>query len=595
MKKLYKLSILAAFMLISGIMQSQILYYDFENLNVGDQVAATIGEPWTTWYNAPGSAADAFITDEYAEGARSLKIDIDNDVVLKLGDKTTGAYRVSLDMYIPDQKVGYFNILHDFAGSNSTWAVQVFLNRYYSGTYLLAGSEYYYFDNVPYNTWNHIEVDINLDNALACLKINGELQCIWDYTLFLQRDYNSISAMNFCDITGNTTDAGYYVDNILFEEIEGPYIVPQSESINAYIAHGDLNNISFGFSNESNIFGLLAYWIDYGVGGDGGEPNTMHYDTDPYYSYGNYYGSNSNPTPYIEIGALFDRSVLAPGGCMGTKVTKIQYFLPYASNGVGCEGPITFRIYNRQTDEVLAEKVLDEYSAGQWIEAVLDEPVPVTGFSVFATVGFQQIEEGYPISLDAGPSMQYRADLVRLDNGSWFSLNARAQSYGQQDWGNHNIRVVFEGEPVDASWVFSGSIDNDSIILFEGETIWRTFYFDARNADYGEYHATLVVVTNNDENPVFSIPINMYVSGADVEENAANKYELYPNPASDIIHIEGDDLNCAVIYDSAGKIVNVVQITNNSLNTSSLTQGVYYVNIINNKGESSIQKIVIEK
>lgn len=601
MKKLYKTLFLSAFMLVCGALSAQILNYNFEQLNVGDRVAQTLGDPWTTWNNAPGTSEDAVVSDEQTEGTRSLKIDNGNDVVLKLGDKTTGVYRIAFDMYIPEGKEGYFNILHEFSQTSATntnvWAFEMYLNSEAHGT-LVSASSYISSHisiggyDVPYNEWFNVEVFVSIDSKEIMVDINGH------YVSYMCFTNCSLAALDL--YPSNQTDEsrnGFYIDNIVFEEW-GTFthnIVPQSESINAYIAHGDVDNISFVLNNEGNTFTRCATWIDYGIGGDGGEPKTMHYDTDPYYTYGNYYGDNNNPTPYIEIGALFNPNDIVSQGCIGAKVTKMQYFLPfsYPTAIVGCEGPITFRIYNYQTEEILAEKVLDEYYAGQWIEAVFDEPIPLTGFTCLATVGFQQIEGGYPISLDQGPSLQYIADLIRLDGGGWFSLNDNAQYYGQQDWGNHNIRVICEGEPIDASWVTHSFAPH--LWINPGSYITLPIDFNAINADYGEYHATLVVVTNNDENPILSIPINMYVCGADVEENAENKYKLYPNPASDIIHIEGEDLNCAVIYDSAGKMVNVMQITNNSLNTSALTQGVYYVNIIDNKGGSSIQKVVIEK
>lgn len=131
---------LVACVLLCGRMQSQILNYDFENLNVGDKVAQTIGNPWTTWSNLPGSDEDALISDEHTIGSRSLKIDNGNDVLLKLGDKTTGAYKISFDMYIPEGKEGYFNILHNItetSGFNS-WAFSVYFKSEAHGNYIIS-------------------------------------------------------------------------------------------------------------------------------------------------------------------------------------------------------------------------------------------------------------------------------------------------------------------------------------------------------------------------------------------------------------------------------------------------------------------------
>ena len=81
-------------MMVCCCLSAQILSYDFKQCNVGDKVAETLGEPWTTWNQNPGSAEDAVVSDEYCQGTRALKIDRGNDVVLRLGDKTTGAYAI---------------------------------------------------------------------------------------------------------------------------------------------------------------------------------------------------------------------------------------------------------------------------------------------------------------------------------------------------------------------------------------------------------------------------------------------------------------------------------------------------------------------
>ena len=223
MKTLYKLVTLMALMLLCSTMQAQVLNYDFENLNAGDQVAATLGEPWTTWHNAPGSDEDATVSDEFAIGNRSLKIDTGNDVVLKLGDKTAGAYKISLDMFLPEDKIGYFNIMHDYnEGVDATYSLQVWFNSDYNGggSFLFAGTYYYQFDYVPYNTWNHIDVEINLNDTLAVLKVNENEIFEWDYSFsYVDTRSYGISAMNLCYASSDTNQNGFYVDNLTFAEM----------------------------------------------------------------------------------------------------------------------------------------------------------------------------------------------------------------------------------------------------------------------------------------------------------------------------------------------------------------------------------------
>lgn len=604
MKKFYKSLLFAAFMLIYGALSAQILSYDFEQLNVGDKIAETLGDPWTTWNNASGGDEDAVASDEHTEGTRSMKIDNGNDQVLKLGDKTTGAYTLSFDMYIPEGKEGYFNVLHEFQQTSpnnlNKWAFQMYFKSESYGNYVMGGSYYntdihrYPFD-IPYDTWFNIEINVDIDGGYIIIKVNSNIICE-----IVQRFHhvynNSLSAMNICpsnhtDLTKN----GFYVDNITFNDWDEILhnIVPKDGNINYYIALNDIEQISYRIKNQGNTIGTFTAWIDFGVGEENGEVKSMHYDTDPYYTYGDFENA-----PYIEIGSLFYIDDLISFNSVGSKVTKMQYYLPtsYPTAAVGCEGPITFRIYNNQTYEILAEKVVNTYSGGEWLEVEFDESVPLTGFEILATVGFQQIEQGYPISMDQRMAMYtHKGDLIRLDSDSWLnwlSLAEYAQYYGQQNYGNHNIRLICEGEAVNASW---GTLHYGDDIILPGYNRILEIEFDATNQEYGVYNASLVIATNNDENPVISIPIMLKITPESVVENSDIKYNLYPNPVKDIIHIDGEDLNCAVLYNSNGQIISIVEIIDNALNVNELENGVYYLSIINKNGESAIHKIIVSR
>lgn len=450
-------SVLAVFLLFSGAISAQILSYDFENLNVGDKVAETLGEPWTTWNNAPGGDEDAIASDEHTEGARSMKIDNGNDVVLKLGDKTTEAYKISFDMYIPEGKEGYFNVLHNFIETSGVnhWIFEMYLNsESHGGNYLYPLTNHtdyntndtIYTFNVPYNEWFNIEVDVNLDYAYLIIKIDGDIICKLIYTEM------SLAALDLFPSSNDPSKNGFYVDNINLyesEEILESNIIFDYYEINKVMLKDLVDTISIGVVQSGTApCHINENWIDYGIGADSDDETILHHDNEPYWSYGNY-----NNAPYIEIGASFFYAKLCESNCIGTKITKMQYYLPYSypTAEVGCTGPMTYRIYSDIDGDILAEKVLDIYEANAWNEVVFDEPIPITGHSFFVTVGFQQIEGGYPISLDSGPSTQVIADAIRLDGGDWFSLNYNAQYYGQQDFGNHNIRLVCQGEPVDVS------------------------------------------------------------------------------------------------------------------------------------------------
>ncbi|MBO7084192.1 MAG: T9SS type A sorting domain-containing protein [Bacteroidales bacterium] len=601
MNNLYKTMLLTVLMMVCGALSAQILSYDFEQCNVGDKVAETLGEPWTTWDYSPGSATDALITDEQSLGNRAVKIDNGNDLVLFLGDKTTGAYNISFDMYIPNGKEGYFNILHQFAGSNSVWAQQMWLNSAQHGNYFYPGGAYDNFE-VPFDEWIHIDIDIFLDDATACLKLNDELIIAWNYTLSYPAKYCSISAMDFCPSNQNDESKnGFFVDNITFTELVGPFIsniVPEEASLEVLMLKDEQLDVTTSFTNEGNaICGYKAPWIDYGVGPDGGEPRTLHYDGDPYWSFGNY-----NNDPYTEIGVDFSFQQLVDSLLVGTKITSMQYFVPWDASW-GCQGPLKFSVYRRLWNlntyyyTLLAEKELSDYTVADWNTVVFDEPIPITGCDVLATVGFQQINGGYPISLDEGPALQYHGDLVRLNGGSWFSLNAEYIYYnGGEGYGNHNIRLVCEGLPVETEWISGNYSDSYLAMVFApGQTNTVEFSLNSDGLEHGDYYATFRLDRAKETDPEVALPIHLRVSGYDVKEYADGDSRFYPNPASDIVYVEGNDWRYAIIFNTLGEQVGIKKIDSNAIHVNDLKDGVYQVCLMNGKGEKLVQRLVISK
>lgn len=69
----------------------------------------------------------------------------------------------------------------------------------------------------------------------------------------------------------------------------------------------------------------------------------------------------------------------------------------------------------------------------------------------------------------------------------------------------------------------------------------------------------------------------------------ADKVNLYPNPATSIVTIEGNDISSVVIYDVNGKLI--INTTQKQIDISALTKGVYSVVVISDKYRS-VKKLV---
>lgn len=89
-----------------------------------------------------------------------------------------------------------------------------------------------------------------------------------------------------------------------------------------------------------------------------------------------------------------------------------------------------------------------------------------------------------------------------------------------------------------------------------------------------------------------STPACATISGIN-NEVATNSVRIYPNPASDVINIEGDFTN-TTMYNSLGQIVKTV-VNNGQIDVRSLENGIYYLTITGSDSSKRVEKIIIAK
>ena len=89
-------------------------------------------------------------------------------------------------------------------------------------------------------------------------------------------------------------------------------------------------------------------------------------------------------------------------------------------------------------------------------------------------------------------------------------------------------------------------------------------------------------------------------SNVSVVEQASAHFRIYPNPVSNILRVDAKsnitDVSEIKIYDIQGKIVKTQKYSNetdNSIDVSDITSGVYYLIIVTQE-KSLIEKIIIE-
>ena len=197
----------------------------FDNYTVGNKIAleanAAGSNRWTTWSVAVGGDEDGVVAS--LAGAKCAHFTYGNDQVFLLGNVETGTYTISFDMYIPEGKDAYNNLLHTFYGNaGSEWATEVYYKR---GTYIQTGVGSVSFD-CPYNAWFNVRYEINLDSDVATFYVRNEEIVSWKYSLMTNGSSGAckLSALNFFPPT-SANESEYYLDNLVVTNTANSHMI----------------------------------------------------------------------------------------------------------------------------------------------------------------------------------------------------------------------------------------------------------------------------------------------------------------------------------------------------------------------------------
>lgn len=221
-KFLLFISILLSTMIIYG--QTPIVDENVDLYTAGTYFVQQAGTPWTTWSNAPGTSEDPMVsTNQASSTPNSVYIQTNNDLVLELSDYTTGRYAISFNIFVESGKLGYFNILNDFAGSNSVWAMQAYLK---TNGYMVIDAGAASADSIAYtqNEWHQVLIIVDLDDDIATIEFDGQFMHMWKFSSgsFGDGTMKKLDAVNFFGWSEGSLQGGYYIDDILVEQVTAP-------------------------------------------------------------------------------------------------------------------------------------------------------------------------------------------------------------------------------------------------------------------------------------------------------------------------------------------------------------------------------------
>ncbi len=593
---------------------------DFEAYTVGAKIAGDGESWWTTWSSKPGTAEDGVVVD--LNGNKCAHLTYGHDQVLLLGDEQSGVYDLEFDILVPSGKSGYFNILHDFKGANSTWAIQAYLHITSDGGNtdhvnaghgtVHAGGNAVADVTCVYDEWMHfrLHVDTDADEAQYFYTAPGQEEVLvhkWQWSLDSFGDgvvNRKLGAMNFFP---PMNDSEFYLDNFSFTRIGGetaPEMTFSQESLDASMAKDDMDVVEISIENTGSSIAEYVAWVDFGLGKGGSKEEIISYALDPVTNPSLITWNDTVSVITFEMAALYPATSYG-GSVMGTHITGAAcLFMKYQNTVTGEETPtfepgtdIAFRVYgqgsNGEPGQVLAEKIItpEEVAWDTYTFVTFDEPVALTGQDVYVGVEVTGAPDCTLMNLDGNENGTVFGfgDLLRYSGGKFSSLN---EGMGANS-GNWCIFMLCEGEPVAGTWA---EIDKKEGVMPIGSTETITVNLSTIGLKGGEtYEANLHFVTNVPENEVIEIPVSLYVWGESVEEMLSNNYNIYPNPTTGMVTVEGDNINYIAVYNSVGQLVKVVKTQDNIVDMSTYENGVYFFNVVDNNNQTSIQRVVVAK
>ncbi len=587
----------------------EVLLFDpFEEYTVGNHIAedaiAHGYDHWTTWNNHPGTNEDGFVAEQGGSICGEISGVADN--VLLLGDEENGNYDLEFDILVPEGSNGYFNILHRFAGSNSKWAMQCYLHLTNDGQNstvapgqgtIHAGSNgTATLTGLVFDEWMHFRLNVDTDTDVANFYYTApgaeeELVCTWQWSLDsfgANQVGRTLAAMDFFAPMEDGSSI-YYLDNFSFKKIGGesaPHVEITPAEVLEELAEDDMTTTEVIIDNSGNSIADWAGWLDFGQGGAGSQTADLFYHNGDVNSAS---GIGSTDAYSREFGIRLPATAYA-GAAMGMRITSAQFFV---TTYTAADNNYTFRIYGQglhnQPGELLAEKSINTSATEQWISVDFDEPVYMTGQAMWVTVALEQAAEEYPMTMDGG---EYGEE----QDGNWLSTsgNSFSHCYSAGNFGGAwLITVNCEGELIPATWA---TIDKTEGAVMGGQSETITLTLNSIGLNMGtSYNANLIINTNDAELPHIEIPVTLAVTDG-VEETATQLASIYPNPATSMVTLEGENLNSVAIYNVAGQLIRVEKLGAmvNNINMD-VEAGVYFFSVYDNNGNNSVQRVVIVK
>ncbi len=589
---------------------------DFESFTTGQYVALDGDQDWwTTWTNQPGGSEDAEVVGTYSSSpSHAALLEDGTDLILKLGNKTSGKYQINFKYYIPTDSAGYFNVQR-FQDPGVEWAYEVYFGKTGDGYMSIDGEQVGFF-TYNHNAWMQIENIIDLTNDSAFMYIDGNLINAWVYST--GSTTVQLGGVDFYAGApqGEEAFSKTYLDDVgyilLDEGVQAPEITTTPSSFNVVLETGTTDNetLTIGNDGQQDLEYDLTPTYDVGTSY---APRTekisttvskvlnsklskvelssatqaadsrdvvLNYDSDPANAFG-----NQNADIAWRIGVRFPASMMKD--YVGMDLSSLEVFI-----GDGAVTSFEARVwqmgsYNVPGPGALITSQSYTVTPNDWNTITLDTAVTLNGQDLWVGYYIEAPANSFVASTDDGTN--YNPD------GSWIAFGPGWSHLGDgnPDYNlNWNVRAHLTGDAQEA-WL---STDPTTGTVAPGATDDATLTIDANNLTSGAYNATLVVRSNDLVNEWINVPVQIGVF-VGINENGDKGYvSMYPNPASEGVTLTANTtINDVQIFNAIGQMVynQTVNAKTASIDLSSLQNGVYFVKTSSALGVAT-QKLVVK-
>ncbi|MBU2650402.1 MAG: choice-of-anchor J domain-containing protein [Bacteroidetes bacterium] len=506
---------------------------DFETYTVGGYIAEQNPTWWDTWSGAPGTGEDGMISDAQAySGSNSVLVDETGgatDLILLLGDKSSGVYEVNWFMYVPSGFAGYFNFQH-YEAPGIEWAVEVYFNA--DGTALLnANGEDINF-TYSQDTWFEVVTHIDIDADVAEMYVDGTMVHTWPWATQASGGAGAatLGGVDFFAGAQGSDVPMYYFDDLCYLQLGGstdPQIMIFPDQFSVQLEQGQSVDEIMTIENIGGAELVYDLAIVYDLGTDRtplvNKPLRSKFNIP--FEAGVIHNANNTLAPADDVVLHYDDDsqvgstvgLTAPGDWEAAAMFPSSAIAQYAGMElsevrvwIGDPDPadeFKVKIYGMGSTLVsgplLYEQTFTPLLLADWNTITLNDPVLIDGQDIWVSIYVNQTTLTHPIGTDEGPANPL-GDYIKTGVG-WGHISPGIPK-------NWHIQATLTGTAI-ANWL---TVDPNFGTVAAGASTDVTLTINSAGLDVGGYQASLWVQSNDPEHPEIEVPVVLDVTGGSV-------------------------------------------------------------------------------